>query len=124
MAHSEFHPTSIHIGEDGRLAVMDWARAYTGSGLLDLVSWQGTTEPIDVDKVSALIDAYLAAGGPEEAKAERGGLPAPIWAIGWDKLWVTEWFLQSHARWGDPRDDEWMRPIVARHLGEAVECLT
>ena len=124
MCHSEFHPTSIHIGAGDRLTIMDWARAYTGSGLLDLVSWQGTPEPLDLDAVSELISAYVAAGGPEEAMAERGGLPAHVWAGGWDKLWVTEWFLQSCSRWGNPAHDDLMRKAISVHLAEAVECLT
>jgi Phosphotransferase enzyme family len=124
MCHSEFHPTSIHIGEGGRLTVMDWARAYTGPGLLDLVSWQGTPKSLDLDAVSELITAYVAAGGPQEAMADRGGLPAHVWAGGWDKLWIIEWFLESTFRWGDPADDQATAQAVGVHLAEAVECLT
>lgn len=124
MCHSEFHPTSIHIGAGGRLTIMDWARAYTGNGLLDLVSWQGTPKPLDLDAVSELITAYVAAGGPQEATADRGGLPAHVWASGWDKLWIVEWFLQGCFRWGDPADDDSTRQIISVHLAEAVECLT
>lgn len=124
MCHSEFHPTSIHIGPGERLAIMDWARAYTGNGLLDLVSWQGTPEPLDLEAVSELITAYVAAGGPPEATADRGGLPAHVWASGWDKLWIVEWFLESTFRWGDPADDQSVRQAISVHLAEAVECLT
>lgn len=124
MCHSEFHPTSIHIGNDDRLTVMDWARAYTGSGLLDLVSWQGTPEPLDLDAVSDLITAYVAAGGAREATTDRGGLPAHVWAGGWDKMWVVEWFLESNYRWGDPTNDQAMRKAISVHLSEAVECLS
>ena len=124
MCHSEFHPTSVHIGEGDRLTVMDWARAYTGPGLLDLVSWQGTPEPLDLDAVSELITAYVAAGGPQEAMADRGGLPAHVWASGWDKLWIIEWFLQSTFRWGDPAEDQATARAVGVHLAEAVQCLT
>jgi hypothetical protein len=124
MCHSEFHPTSIHIGAGDRLTVMDWARAYTGSGLLDLVSWQGTLEPLNLAAVSELITAYVAAGGPAQATADRGGLPAPVWAGGWDKLWIVEWFLESTFRWGDPTDDQATAQAIGVHLAEAVECLT
>jgi hypothetical protein len=123
MCHSEFHPTSIHIGADDRLTVMDWARAYTGSGLLDLVSWQGTPKPLDLAAVAELITAYVAAGGPQEATADRGGLPAYVWAGGWDKLWIVEWFLESNFRWGDPANDPAMQQAISVHLSEAVECL-
>jgi hypothetical protein len=124
MCHSEFHPTSIHVGAGDRLTVMDWARAYTGSGLLDLVSWQGTPKPLNLDAVSELITAYVAAGGPPEATADRGGLPAHVWASGWDKLWIVEWFLESTFRWGDPADDQATAQAIGVHLAEAVECLT
>jgi hypothetical protein len=123
MCHSEFHPTSVHIGPQG-LRVLDWARAYTGSGLLDLVSWQGTPDPLDLGAVSDLIEAYVSAGGPAQARADRGGLPAQVWAGGWDKLWVVEWFLESTLRWADPAMDTAMRKALRVHLGEAVECLT
>jgi hypothetical protein len=123
MCHSEFHPTSVHIGVSDRLTVMDWARAYTGSGLLDLVSWQGTTEPLNLTAVSELITAYVAAGGPQEAIANRGGLPAHVWASGWDKLWIVEWFLESTLRWGDPADDQRTIDAIRRRLAEAVQCL-
>ena len=36
--HSEFHPTSLHIGRDGR-RLLDFARTFNGPGLLDLASW-------------------------------------------------------------------------------------
>lgn len=121
--HSEFHPTSIHIGQHG-LRVLDWARSYNGPGLLDLVSWQGTQEPIDLNAVSHLIDAYVTAGGAVEATARRGDLPAHVWAAGWDKLWICEWFIQQAARWQDPADDAATEKAVRRHLGEVIECLT
>jgi hypothetical protein len=43
LCHSEFHPTSIHIGAAGE-HVLDFARAFIGPGLLDLASWSGTTD--------------------------------------------------------------------------------
>lgn len=101
-----------------------WARAYTGSGLLDLVSWQGTPAPLNLAAVSELITAYVAAGGAKEATADRGGLPAHAWASGWDKLWIVEWFLESTLRWGDPADDQATAQAIGVHLAEAVECLT
>lgn len=122
MCHSEFHPTSLHIGASG-LRVLDWARAYTGNGLLDLVSWQRTPEPLRLDAVAELIDAYVTAGGPESARADRGGLPAHVWASGWDKMWVVEWFLETTYRRADPGNDAAMTTAVRRHLQEVVECL-
>ncbi|GAA4908273.1 phosphotransferase family protein [Streptomonospora salina] len=124
LCHSEFHPTSIHIGNSGR-KILDWARSYTGPGLLDLVSWQGTSEPLDLGAVSSLIDAYIAAGGPPEAAHARGDLPAHVWAGGWDKMWIIEWFLEGTVRWiADPADDAGIQDMIRVHLKEVVECLT
>lgn len=83
--HSEFHPTSLHIGARG-WRLLDFARAFTGPGLLDLASWQGTVTKPDPDAVAALIRAYISAGGPVEAAAARGGLPAQDWALGWHRV--------------------------------------
>ncbi|CAK7281932.1 hypothetical protein SGPA1_12725 [Streptomyces misionensis JCM 4497] len=44
--HSEFHPTSLHIGRRG-WRLLDFARAFTGPGLLDLASWHGTLDDPD-----------------------------------------------------------------------------
>lgn len=123
LAHSEFHPTSVHIGPGG-MRILDWARAYAGNGLLDLVSWQGTRDPLDLDKVSDLIEAYVAAGGPTEARAERGGLPAHVWASGWDKMWVCEWLMEGTTRWADASMDASLQETIGRHLREVVTCLT
>jgi Phosphotransferase enzyme family len=126
MCHSEFHPTSLIIQPEGPPRVLDMARAYTGNGLLDLVSWQGTPEPLDLDAVKDLIDAYVAAGGTAEATLDRGGLPAHVWAAGWDKLWIVEWFIQSNYRWaeaGNPAREHAVQQAISRHLWEAVTCL-
>ena len=50
LCHSEFHPTSLHVGE-AKTALVDWARAYVGPGLLDLASWfqMGATPPDAAD---------------------------------------------------------------------------
>ncbi|MWA04625.1 phosphotransferase [Actinomadura sp. LD22] len=126
MCHSEFHPTSLIIQPEGPPRILDMARAYTGNGLLDLVSWQGTPEPLDLEAVKDLIDAYVAAGGTAEAELDRGGLPAHVWAAGWDKLWIVEWFIQSNYRWADPGNparEHAVQQAISRHLWEAVTCL-
>lgn len=124
MCHSEFHPTSLHLGEGG-MRILDWARAYTGPGLLDLVFWQGTPDPLDIRKVSDLINAYVDAGGTTEAKATRASLPPHRWAGGWAKMWNVEWFMESAVRYqtsghNDHRDQQGIR----RDLAEVLECLT
>lgn len=120
--HSEFHPTSIHIGAAG-LRILDWARSYTGRGLFDLVSWQGTQQPLDLRAVAELIDLYVACGGPAAVAARRGGLPAHVWAAGWDRVWIVEWYMRQAALWQDPTADDVTRSTVERHLREATECL-
>lgn len=124
MVHSEFHHTSLHLSPDG-MRILDWARAFTGSGLLDLVSWQGTVNPLDLVAVSDLISAYVAAGGPVAARAHRGGLTAAAWATGWHRVWILEWFLQQAAVWLPyPENDRFVQDVFRRHLAEATTCLS
>ncbi|MFF0524089.1 hypothetical protein ACFYTC_35795 [Actinomadura nitritigenes] len=124
MCHSEFHPTSLHTGPFG-LRILDWARAFTGPGLLDLASWRDTPLPLDVTAIAEMIGAYIAAGGPKSAAAERGGLPAEVWAGGWHRVWICEWYLQQSVHWmPDPDADEATQRVVRRHLTEAEQCLT
>lgn len=123
LCHSEFHPTSVHIAESG-WHILDWARSFCGPGLLDLASWQNTTEAPDFAAFRELVDAYIAAGGSPDATAERGSLPAERWAYGWHRLWVIDWFLQQCATWiADPDLDPTYQKVIRRHLAEAVTCL-
>lgn len=123
MCHSEFHPTSMHTGPAG-LRILDWARAFTGPGLLDLASWRDTPLPLDTEAIAEMIDAYLTAGGAESAAANRGGLPPEVWAGGWHRVWICDWYLQQCVRWmPDPSADEATRRVVRRHLTEAEDCL-
>lgn len=124
MTHSEFHPTSIHVGPRG-LRILDWAKAFTGPGLLDLVSWQGTPEPLDRAAVAGLISDYVTAGGPTTAQAQRGGVSAVDWASGWHRMWVIEWYLDVCLTWlpGHPENDALTQQVVRRHLKEATACL-
>ncbi|MFD0903585.1 phosphotransferase [Actinomadura sediminis] len=124
MCHSEFHPTSLHTGPAGT-RVLDWARAFTGPGLLDLASWRDTPLPLDIGAIAGMIEAYIAAGGTRDAGSRRGGVPAEVWAGGWHRVWICDWYLQQCQRWmPDPGRDEATQRTVRRHLAEAVECLT
>jgi hypothetical protein len=124
LVHSEFHPTSLHVAAHG-WRLLDFARAFTGPGLLDLASWPGTITGPDPARLRAFLDTYLAAGGTRRAVADRGGLPAEAWALGWHRMWAVEWFLDQAVRWiADPTTDPAYIQAVRRHLTEAVTFLS
>lgn len=124
MCHSEFHPLSFIPSGDAAV-IVDWARAFTGPGLLDLASWEDTPKPLDPTAIAAMLDAYVTAGGSPSARQPRGGLPPQVWAGGWHRVWIVEWYLQQCAHWmPDPASDEATQRTVRRHLREAARCLT
>lgn len=122
LCHSEFHPTSLFITEDG-WRLLDFARAFVGPGLLDLASWHGTIEAPDTERLGSFIDQYIAAGGAKSALDDRGGLPAAAWALGWHRVWAAEWFSEQIERgWADADPSGWTSAIE-RHTLEAAELL-
>ncbi|MFC8079114.1 phosphotransferase family protein [Streptomyces sp. NPDC057307] len=121
--HSEFHPTSLHIGKQG-WRLLDFARAFTGPGLLDLASWHGTIEPAHPASLRVLLERYVTAGGTPEALARRGGLNAEGWALGWHRMWAVEWFMEQSVRWiNDPATDPAYTKAVRRHLTDVLDLL-
>jgi hypothetical protein len=121
--HSEFHPTSVHIGKRGRY-LLDFARAFIGPGLLDLAGWYGTVDDPVPARLRELIESYVNAGGHPDALAERAGLPAEAWALGWHRVWAVEWFMEQAIRWiNDPAADPAYVKVVRRHLDDAVRLL-
>lgn len=121
--HSEFHPTSIHIGEDG-WHLLDFARAFTGPGLLDLASYHGTTDTPNPVRLRVLLEQYVIAGGHQDALTPRGGLAAEAWALGWHRMWAVEWFMEQAVHWiNDPAKDPMYIPVVRRHLNDVVQLL-
>jgi hypothetical protein len=121
--HSEFHPTSLHIGADG-WHLLDFARAFNGPGLLDLASWHGTIGAADPDRLRAFIESYVEAGGNRCALSTRGGLAPQAWALGWHRVWAIEWFMEQTIRWiNDPGADEAYISVVRRHLHSAARLL-
>lgn len=120
LCHSEFHPTSVHVGSK-KTGVLDWARAFVGPGLLDLASYAGTVAPPDPAACRALIEAYAAEGGAPPARDARAGLPAERWALFWHRVWVVEWYARSCATWmDDPSQDGVFQETVQRHAEEAL----
>ncbi|MGW0757238.1 phosphotransferase family protein [Streptomyces sp. NPDC002814] len=121
--HSEFHPTSLHIGRHG-WRLLDFARAFTGPGLLDLASWHGTLDTPDPVRLRVFLEAYVTEGGTPDALAERGGLPAEQWALGWHRMWAVEWFMEQSIRWiNDPSTDPAYIKAVRRHLTDVLHLL-
>jgi Phosphotransferase enzyme family len=117
--HSEYHPTSLHVTRDG-WRLLDLARAFTGPGLLDLASWHGTVTAPRPEATASLISAYIAAGGPPEAAAPRGGIPAHIWALAWHRVWIADWYAEQIERgWAGSEMHTWTDAIT-RHLHEAT----
>ncbi|MEU6605552.1 aminoglycoside phosphotransferase family protein [Streptomyces shenzhenensis] len=121
--HSEFHPTSLHIGRHG-WRLLDFARAFTGPGLLDLASWHGTLDTPDPLRLRVFLETYVTEGGTPDVLAERGELPAENWALGWHRMWAVEWFMEQSIRWiNDPATDPAYIKAVRRHLTDILHLL-
>ncbi|MEU9170864.1 aminoglycoside phosphotransferase family protein [Streptomyces sp. NPDC048420] len=121
--HSEFHPTSLHIGRHG-WRLLDFARTFTGPGLLDLASWHGTIDEPDPVRLRVFLETYVTEGGTPDTLAERGGLHAEKWALGWHRMWAVEWFMEQSIRWiNDPATDPAYIKTVRRHLTDVLRLL-
>ncbi|MFJ5676792.1 aminoglycoside phosphotransferase family protein [Streptomyces sp. NPDC093097] len=121
--HSEFHPTSLHIGQRG-WHLLDFARAFTGPGLLDLASWHGTLDTPDPVRLRVFLETYVTEGGTPDALAERGGLAVEKWALGWHRMWAVEWFMEQAIHWiNDPSTDPAYLKTVRRHLTDILRLL-
>ncbi|MET8080634.1 aminoglycoside phosphotransferase family protein [Streptomyces sp. NPDC005303] len=121
--HSEFHPTSLHIGRHG-WRLLDFARSFTGPGLLDLASWHGTIDEPDPVRLRVFLETYVTEGGTPDALSERGGLSAEKWALGWHRMWAVEWFMEQAIRWiNDPATDPAYIKTVRRHLTDVLHLL-
>ncbi|MGW4412496.1 hypothetical protein ACWEJ6_51475 [Nonomuraea sp. NPDC004702] len=122
LCHSEYHLTSVHIGQRGRY-LLDFARAFVGPGLLDMASWHGTLRAPDPDRLYPLLEDYVAYGGPAHTLTRRGGLPAQRWALGWHRVWVADWFAEQIERgWAREKPQAWINAIT-RHLNDAADLL-
>jgi hypothetical protein len=123
LCHGEFHRSSLHVSRTG-CRLVDWAKAFTGPGLLDLATWFGTRSAADPAQLTRLIRAYVAAGGSTDAHSDRGGLPAAQWALGWHRVWAAWWFLTTAAAGHhQPHTDGPHAQVVHRQLHAAVQLL-
>ncbi|MFG1676364.1 aminoglycoside phosphotransferase [Micromonospora sp. NPDC049282] len=121
--HGEFHRSSLHISRTG-CRLVDWAKAFTGPGLLDLATWFGTRNAADPAQLTRLIRAYVAAGASTDAHSDRGGLPAAQWALGWHRVWAAWWFLTTAAAGHhQPHTDGSHAQVVHRQLHAAAQLL-
>lgn len=124
LCHSEWHPTSVIIDADGNPHIYDWARAFTGPGLIDLASWLGTTTAPDLPAVRDHITAYVNAGGHPAALAPRAGIPAEAWACAWHRLWAADWYLQQiEMGWITSEHLPNQHEAINRHITEAAALL-
>ncbi|MEU5725032.1 aminoglycoside phosphotransferase [Micromonospora sp. NPDC047738] len=123
LCHGEFHLTSLHVSRTG-CHLVDWAKAFTGPGLLDLATWFGTRTPAKPASLARLIHNYISVGGQPDAATDRGGLPAAQWALGWHRVWAAWWYLTTAATGHHrPDTDERHHQIVLRQLLGATQLL-
>jgi glyoxylase-like metal-dependent hydrolase (beta-lactamase superfamily II) len=72
----------------------------------------------------AFLERYVEEGGPTQTLADRGGLCAQEWALGWHRVWIVEWYLAQAALWiADEPDDHMYARVVRTHIEEAVRLL-
>ncbi|MEO3931011.1 phosphotransferase [Micromonosporaceae bacterium B7E4] len=102
VCHGELHPSAIHIGSRG-VRLLDLAMAHNGPGLLDLASWVGASQPPNTHAMGHLIGVYGALAGIPEACTDRGGLPGPVWAPGWQGMHAALWHPAAGGQQSRPR---------------------
>lgn len=123
LCHGDLHPSDVHISTSG-LRILDFAMTFIGPGLLDLAAWSGLRRPPNPPVTRQLIELYVRAGGHPGALADRGGLPAERWALGWHRLQAAHWLLNCGASGIDgPETDDRHITILRRQLASAHDLL-
>ena len=113
----------MHIGASG-WRLLDFAMALHGPGLLDLAAWSGLRRPADPATVRRLIKQYVGVGGHRDALADRGGLPAERWALGWHRVQAAPWLLDCTVTGIDgPDTDARHIEVLRRQLTGALDLL-
>jgi hypothetical protein len=121
--HGELHPSVVHLSRNG-WRLLGFAMALHGPGLLDLAAWFGLRQPANPPRTRALIEQYVHAGGHPEALADRGGLPAEYWALGWHRLQAAHWLLDCAITGVDgPDTDARHITVLRRQLTSARDLL-
>jgi aminoglycoside/choline kinase family phosphotransferase len=124
MCHGELHPSALHITPTG-WRLLDFAMALHGPGLLDLAAWSGLRQPADPPTTRHLLQRYVRAGGHPDALADRGGLPAEHWALGWHRIHAAHWLLDCAVTGIDgPDTDTRHLTVLRRQLTSALELLS
>ncbi|MGH3772492.1 MAG: phosphotransferase family protein [Pseudonocardiaceae bacterium] len=123
LCHGELHPSAVLITPTG-WRLLDFAMAFTGPGLLDLAAWSGLRRPADPPRTRRLLERYVHSGGHWDALADRGGLSAERWALGWHRVQAATWLLTcATAGVDDPVTDPRHLLVLRRQLTSAHELL-
>ncbi len=123
LIHGELHPTAVHVTRHG-WRLLDFAMTLVGPGLFDLAAWSGLRLPPNPPATRNLIEQYVHAGGHREALADRGGLSAERWALGWHRVQAAHWLLNCATSGIDgPDTDARHIDVLRRQLTGARELL-
>lgn len=123
LCHGELDGGAVHIGESG-CRLLGFGKSIVGPCLLDLASYSGLCGPVDPSATRDLIQLYIHAGGHPGASADRGGLSAQCWALGWYRVHAAARLLSCAVTGTNGVDTDPYYPQVLRQLlKEARELL-
>jgi hypothetical protein len=121
--HSEFNPTSLHICVRG-WRLLDFARAFTGPGLLDLASWHGTIEPSPPSAFASSWSSTSPPAVPSTPSPRAAGSPPRTRPWAGTACAPSSGFMEQAVRWiDDPATDPAYIKAVRRHLTDVLHLL-